>query len=177
MIRLNKVSKTYRTDKVETLALKDIDLQVARGEFVAMMGPSGCGKSTLLNLIGLLDRLRAIGVKPSPEARDEARAVAADWKRGKRIGPEAMFKQETFAFLLLVGVFGLVEDVGGAGEVLDLIVLIASRERAVDAFVGLGLDLDQHMPGKYIYFVYDNFFLVSLCSMDYGMLVLELVAY
>jgi len=56
MIRLNKVSKTYRTDKIETLALKDIDLHVARGEFVAMMGPSGCGKSTLLNLIGLLDR-------------------------------------------------------------------------------------------------------------------------
>jgi putative ABC transport system ATP-binding protein len=56
MIKLNKVSKTYRTDKVETLALKDIDLEVARGEFVAMMGPSGCGKSTLLNLVGLLDR-------------------------------------------------------------------------------------------------------------------------
>jgi putative ABC transport system ATP-binding protein len=56
MIRLNKVSKTYRTDKVETLALKDIDLSIDRGEFVALMGPSGCGKSTLLNLIGLLDR-------------------------------------------------------------------------------------------------------------------------
>ena len=56
MIRLNQVSKTYRTDKVETLALKDIDLTVERGEFVALMGPSGCGKSTLLNLIGLLDR-------------------------------------------------------------------------------------------------------------------------
>jgi len=56
MIRLNKVSKTYRTDKIETLALKDIDLHIAHGEFVAMMGPSGCGKSTLLNLIGLLDR-------------------------------------------------------------------------------------------------------------------------
>jgi putative ABC transport system ATP-binding protein len=41
---------------VETLALKDIDLHVGKGEFVAMMGPSGCGKSTLLNLIGLLDR-------------------------------------------------------------------------------------------------------------------------
>jgi putative ABC transport system ATP-binding protein len=56
MIKLNKVSKTYRTDKVETLALKDIDLHVSKGEFVAMMGPSGCGKSTLLNIIGLLDR-------------------------------------------------------------------------------------------------------------------------
>ncbi|WP_313177270.1 ATP-binding cassette domain-containing protein, partial [Massilia sp.] len=55
MIRLNKVSKTYRTDKVETLAVKDVDLHVKKGEFVAMMGPSGCGKSTLLNLIGLLD--------------------------------------------------------------------------------------------------------------------------
>ena len=56
MIRLHQVSKTYRTDKVETLALKNIDLHVKQGEFVAMMGPSGCGKSTLLNVIGLLDR-------------------------------------------------------------------------------------------------------------------------
>jgi putative ABC transport system ATP-binding protein len=56
MITLHNVSKTYRTDKVETLALKDIDLHVKQGEFVAMMGPSGCGKSTLLNVIGLLDR-------------------------------------------------------------------------------------------------------------------------
>ncbi|HEY0063075.1 MAG TPA: ABC transporter ATP-binding protein [Telluria sp.] len=56
MIKLEKVSKTYQTDKVETLAVKDIDLHVKKGEFVCMMGPSGCGKSTLLNLIGLLDR-------------------------------------------------------------------------------------------------------------------------
>ena len=56
MIELKNVSKTYRTDKVETLALKNIDLHVKQGEFVAMMGPSGCGKSTLLNVIGLLDR-------------------------------------------------------------------------------------------------------------------------
>jgi putative ABC transport system ATP-binding protein len=56
MIRLNNVSKTYQTDTIETLALKDINLHIKKSEFVAVMGPSGCGKSTLLNLIGLLDR-------------------------------------------------------------------------------------------------------------------------
>jgi len=55
MIKLTSVDKVYRTDRVETLALQNINLDVARGEFVSIMGPSGCGKSTLLNLIGLLD--------------------------------------------------------------------------------------------------------------------------
>jgi putative ABC transport system ATP-binding protein len=56
MIRLENVSKVYRTERIETLALEKIDLAIARGEFVSVMGPSGCGKSTLLNLMGLLDR-------------------------------------------------------------------------------------------------------------------------
>ena len=55
MIRLEKLGKTFRTEEVETIALQDIDLQVGKGEFVAIMGPSGCGKSSLLNIIGLLD--------------------------------------------------------------------------------------------------------------------------
>ena len=55
MIRLENVSKVYRTDRVETLALDSVQLEVARGELVSIMGPSGCGKSTLLNLMGLLD--------------------------------------------------------------------------------------------------------------------------
>src|SRR3712207_4321236 len=55
MIRLESVDKVYRTERVETLALQNINLDVAPGEFVSIMGPSGCGKSTLLNLIGLLD--------------------------------------------------------------------------------------------------------------------------
>lgn len=56
MIKLDNVSKTYQTDKVETLALKGINLHIKKAEFVSIMGPSGCGKSTLLNLIGLLDK-------------------------------------------------------------------------------------------------------------------------
>ena len=55
MIQLDSVSKVYRTDRIETLALDAITLNVERGEFVSVMGPSGCGKSTLLNLMGLLD--------------------------------------------------------------------------------------------------------------------------
>jgi putative ABC transport system ATP-binding protein len=55
MISLEGVSKVYRTDRIETLALDGISLTLRAGEFVSIMGPSGCGKSTLLNLIGLLD--------------------------------------------------------------------------------------------------------------------------
>jgi len=55
MIRLEGVSKVYRTDRIETLALDGIQLDLPAGSFVSIMGPSGCGKSTLLNLMGLLD--------------------------------------------------------------------------------------------------------------------------
>jgi putative ABC transport system ATP-binding protein len=55
MIKTEKLTKVFRTEEVETMALNQVDIQVNQGEFVAIMGPSGCGKSTLLNIIGLLD--------------------------------------------------------------------------------------------------------------------------
>src|SRR3546814_13351994 len=55
MLSMRELSRVYRADTVETTALDAIDLDIAEGEFVAIMGPSGCGKSTLLNLMGMLD--------------------------------------------------------------------------------------------------------------------------
>ena len=55
MIRLENVDKIYRTDRLETLALARVNLDIAAGELVSIMGPSGCGKSTLLSIMGLLD--------------------------------------------------------------------------------------------------------------------------
>ena len=55
MIQLQNIKKVFSTEEVETWALREVDLEVREGEFVAIMGPSGCGKSTLLNIIGLLD--------------------------------------------------------------------------------------------------------------------------
>lgn len=55
MIKLKGVDKVYRTKTIETTALNNINLNVAKGDFISIMGPSGCGKSTLLNMIGLLD--------------------------------------------------------------------------------------------------------------------------
>ena len=56
LIELKGINKTYKNGDQELRVLKDIDLEVEEGEFVAIMGPSGSGKSTLMNVIGLLDR-------------------------------------------------------------------------------------------------------------------------
>lgn len=55
MIKINNLSKVFRTEEVETKALNEISFEIKQGEFITIMGASGCGKSTLLNIVGLLD--------------------------------------------------------------------------------------------------------------------------
>jgi putative ABC transport system ATP-binding protein len=141
MIRLNKVSKTYRTDKVETLALKDIDLHVGEGEFVAMMGPSGCGKSTLLNLIGLLDR--------PGEGSIEVKGIPLTRYRDRQL---AKLRNQTFGFIFQR--FHLIPDLRVIDNV-ELPLLYRSMgggerrrlARAALEKVGLGARMD-HYPNQ-----------------------------
>jgi putative ABC transport system ATP-binding protein len=141
MIRLNKVSKTYRTDKVETLAVKDIDLHVRHGEFVALMGPSGCGKSTLLNLIGLLDR--------PGEGSVEVDGMPITRYRDKQV---AKMRNSTFGFIFQS--FHLIPDLRVIDNV-EVPLLYRSmsgserRRMAREALekVGLGARMD-HYPNQ-----------------------------
>ena len=77
MIELKNVSRVY-TDGEKTTALKNINLNIDKGEFIAIMGPSGCGKSTLLNIIGLLDETDSgeyiLNGKPVKESSSKERA-------------------------------------------------------------------------------------------------------
>ncbi len=141
MITLENVSKTYQTDKVETLALRDINLHVNKGEFVSIMGPSGCGKSTLLNLIGLLDKP---GKGKISIAGDEMKV----WRDKELAG----MRNRTFGFIFQS--FHLINDL----RVIDNVELpllyrsCSARERRrlaeeVLARVGLSARMD-HYPNQ-----------------------------
>jgi len=86
MIQLEGVDKVYRTERIETVALSSINLDVKPGEFVSVMGPSGCGKSTLLNVIGLLDEPTKGRVQLNGSVISSYRDAALAKMRNKELG-------------------------------------------------------------------------------------------
>lgn len=141
MIELTSIAKVYQTDRVETLALSNINLSVAKGEFLSIMGPSGCGKSTLLNIIGLID-------EPS-EGRIVLNGRQVNGYNGREM---ARFRNEQLGFIFQS--FHLINDLNVVDNV-ELPLLYrnmgskARRQLAEAALDRVGLaNRKQHFPGQ-----------------------------
>lgn len=142
MITLKNIEKVYQTDEIETVALSNINLEIAKGEFLSIMGPSGCGKSTLLNMIGLLDR-------PTNGMVEIEKSVIDGWKDKKL----AQFRNQKLGFIFQS--FHLINDL----QVVDNVELpllyrkgISGKERrkrALEAIEKVGLSTRaKHYPGQ-----------------------------
>ena len=139
MLHLSNVSKSYRTDTIETLALQHVDLSVPAGEFLSIMGPSGCGKSTLLNIMGLID-------EPSSGTVELAGRTVTDY-HGRAT---ARFRNEQLGFIFQS--FHLINDLSVVDNVeLPLLYRrVGGRERrrlAEEALAHVGLsNRARHFP-------------------------------
>ncbi len=141
MIQLSKVTKTYGSGEAATNVLKQVDLEIKSGEFVAIMGPSGSGKSTLLNILGALD------VASDGEYRFSGTEIGALSK-----DQLALFRRYVLGFVFQG--FNLLKKTSALENVeMPLIYLgIRAKERKVRAFEALksvGLeDRVKHDPGE-----------------------------
>ena len=139
MIKLTGINKIYRTNEIETLALENVNLDVAKGEFVSIMGPSGCGKSTLLNIMGLLDA-------PS-SGKIEINGTSVESMKDKEL---ATFRNKTLGFVFqsfhLINSLNVIDNV----ELPLLYRKMAAKERtrlAKEVLDRVGLSHRmRHMP-------------------------------
>ena len=115
VLEARSLAKTYDTGGAKVLALRGVDLAIARGEFVAIMGPSGCGKSTLLNLLAGLDRPTAGQVWLDGERIDQLSETELARLRRRHIGV-------VFQFFNLMPTLSAVENV-------ELPLLLVGRRR------------------------------------------------
>jgi len=140
-VHAEKLTRIYRQDSIEVTALKDVDLEIAAGEFIALVGPSGSGKSTLLNLLGGLDHPTSgrLWVEDRELGAMSARELAD--MRLRRIG--FVFQEYN-----LIPVLSAIENV----EYVMLLQGVADQERrrrALAVLTEVGLTgLEHRRPGE-----------------------------
>jgi putative ABC transport system ATP-binding protein len=140
LYQLRNVERRYLTGAAEVVALRDVDLDIANGEFVSIEGPSGSGKSTLLQLVGALDTPSAGTVQFDNQDLSRARDRALTGIRGSRIG--FIFQQ-----------FNLIPTLSAAENVAIAVDPRVSkterRARALELLVAVGLDhRAHHLPSR-----------------------------
>src|SRR5690625_3259673 len=139
MIQLHEVTKSYPVAGDDLIVLKDIDLEIEDGEFVAIMGPSGSGKSTLMNIIGFLDKPTAGSYELNGETIDSFKENKLAQLRNKYIG--FVFQQ-----------FFLLPRQNALGNVATPLIYgnVSRREReakALEMLTKVGLeDRIKHLP-------------------------------
>jgi putative ABC transport system ATP-binding protein len=142
-VRLDEVRKTYRTGEVEVHAVRGVSIEIARGEFVALMGSSGSGKSTLMNILGCLDRPTAgryflDGEDVSSLSRDELADV-----RNRKLG----FVFQNFNLLARTSALENVELPLLYSEVA--LTNVQLREKAEQVLAAVGLEgRGDHTPSQ-----------------------------
>ena len=141
VIELSGVGKTYRTGAIEFEALRDVDLRVDEGEYVAVVGPSGSGKSTLMNLLGCLDTPTTGTYRLTGQDVSQLDETALARIRNRHIG----FVFQQFHLLPSLTAWRNVE----LPLVYAQVPAHERRQRAIDALTRVGLgDRVGHRPGE-----------------------------
>jgi len=141
MIRVDKVTKEYRTDHTAVRALRGVSLEIRAGEFMAIAGPSGSGKTTLLNLIGCLDVPSTGEIYIAGEAVSGKSRIELATLRRQKLG----FVFQTFN---LIPVLSAYENVSFALSLLGVDGR-ELRERTLRALKEVGLaGLEKRKPGE-----------------------------
>jgi putative ABC transport system ATP-binding protein len=141
VITLDQLTKVFVTDEVDTHALEDVSLQIARGEYVSISGPSGCGKSTLLSILGLLDSPSTGSYALNGREVSELKA----WERARVRNREIGFIFQSFNLIGDLSVFENVE--------LPLTYRgmrpVERRQRVTDALERVGMaHRAKHLPSQ-----------------------------
>jgi putative ABC transport system ATP-binding protein len=137
LIKMRQVKKSYETPAGACPALREIDLEIARGEFIAIMGKSGSGKSTLLNLIGGIDRpSQGEVIVAGTRVHDTSENILARW-RGKTVGV-------VFQFFQLLPTLTTVENVMLPMDFCDIRPAKQRRARALELLELVGIPEQAH---------------------------------